>query len=40
VLEDLRELPGHAVDLVVAQLQARELRHMEDLVPVDHRGRL
>ena len=36
VLEDLGQLAGHPVDLVVAEPQSRELGHVQHLVPVDH----
>src|SRR3954447_21536981 len=35
-VEDLAQLAGHAVGLVVGELQAREARDVEDLLAVDH----
>ena len=36
VVEHARQLDGHAVDLLVAQLQPREARHVADLLALDH----
>ena len=36
VVEDPGELAGHALDLLVAEPQPRQLRHVQDLCPVDH----
>lgn len=37
VLEDVRELAGHALHLAVAELQAREAGDVQDLLAIDHR---
>ena len=36
VVEHVRQLRGHALDLVVAQLEAREARHVQYLIPIEH----
>jgi hypothetical protein len=36
VVEDAGQLRGHPRDLVVAELQARQARHVQDLLAVDH----
>jgi hypothetical protein len=40
VLEDLGQLGGHAVELLVAEPKACQPGDMEDLVAVDHGRRL
>lgn len=39
VLEDARKLPGHGLDLSLAEAQAGQLRHVQYLLPIDHGGR-
>jgi hypothetical protein len=36
VVEDRRQLAGHALDLLVGEAQPRELGHVKDLVAADH----
>jgi hypothetical protein len=36
VLEDPRELPGHALDLLVGEPQPRQARDVEHLLSLDH----
>src|SRR5690348_7713785 len=36
VVEDAGQLAGHPLDLLFREAQARELRHVQDLVATDH----
>jgi hypothetical protein len=40
VVEDRRQLAGHALDLLVAQLEACKAGDVEDLLALDHGERL
>ncbi len=39
VLEDPRKLPGHRLDLGLAEAEAGQLRHMQYLLALNHGGR-